>query len=115
MKQFRVTLILPNDRRETLLVGADEHILEKALEAGIDLPHSCLQGWCLSCAAQVISGRTDQKDSRRYYEVDREEGFVLPCTGKPKTDLVLKTHATDAMKKARKKHHLPYPRGTWGK
>jgi ferredoxin len=114
MTVFDVTLRRPDGSEDTIHVHADEHVLDAALEAGLDLPYRCLQGWCLSCAARLIRGEMNQEDSRRYYREDREAGFVLPCTGRPESDLVLETHARDAMRRNREAHHLPFPRGNWG-
>jgi ferredoxin len=110
----RVVLRLPDRRTAVLRVRDDQHILDVALDAGIDLPFRCLQGWCLTCAMRILEGDIDQRDSRRYYPQDREEGFALSCTGRPRSDCVLETHARDAMRRARDKHQLPYPKGDWG-
>ena len=112
---YRITFRLPDGSETTLSVQNDRHILETALEAGLDLPYSCLQGWCLTCAARVIDGAIDQRDSRRYFSQDRKEGFALLCTGRPRSDCVVETHARDAMRRARDAHRLPYPKGDWGK
>lgn len=114
MPTYLVTLRTPDRRETTLRVDADRHILDAALEADLDLPFSCLQGWCLTCAARIVSGEVDQRDSRRYYPQDREAGFVLLCTGRAASDLVLDTHARDAMREARRTARLPFPRGDWG-
>ncbi len=110
----RATFRFPDGAERVLGVGSDEFLLDAALDAGLDLPFRCLQGWCLTCAAKVVSGEVDQHASRRYYEQDRQAGFVLPCTGKPLTDVVLETHARDAMRQNRERHNLPFPRGDWG-
>jgi ferredoxin len=110
----RVTLHLPDGTRWQIVVEDGQYVLEAALAAGLDLPHSCLQGWCLTCAARLLEGEMDQRDSRRYYPADRAAGFVLPCTGRALTDLVLATHAREAMREARRAAGLPYPRGDWG-
>lgn len=111
---YRVTFRLPDGSEKTLAVPDDRHILGAAIEAGLDLPYSCLQGWCLTCAARLIDGTIDQGDSRRYFPQDREEGFALLCTGKPRSDCIVETHVRDAMRRARDVHHLPYPKGDWG-
>ncbi len=113
-KAFLVTIETPDGRRRSFPVRSDQHILEAALEAGVDLPYSCLQGWCLTCAARIIEGTVDQGDSRRFFEDDRKAGFALICTGRPKSDLVLCSHARDAMRAARDARGLPFPRGDWG-
>ncbi|MGH9340419.1 MAG: 2Fe-2S iron-sulfur cluster-binding protein [Acidobacteriota bacterium] len=109
-----MVLRTPDGAEHEMEVGPDEYVLEAALRNGLKLPYSCLQGWCLSCAARLLEGVMDQQDSTRYYSEDREEGFALLCTGRAKSDLRLKTHARDEMRRARKRRGLPYPRGSWG-
>lgn len=113
-REKRATLKLPDGTVRTIRIAEGQYVLEAALAAGLELPHSCLQGWCLTCAARLIEGEMDQRDSRRYYPADQAAGFVLPCTGRPLTDVVLKTHARDAMRAARRAAGLPFPRGDWG-
>jgi len=114
-ERFRATFRLPDDSSHDVTVGPDEHLLDAGLAAGLDLPYSCLQGWCLTCAACLVEGEVDQSDSTRYYAEDRRAGFVLPCTGRPRSDVVLVTHCRDAMRRAREQHGLPFPRGDWGR
>lgn len=111
---FKATFRLPDGSERTVDVNEGEHLLDAGLEAGLDLPYRCLQGWCLTCAARLVSGRVDQHDSRRYYDEDRDAGFVLPCTGRPESDVIIETHARDRMRRNRDKYHLPYPKGNWG-
>jgi ferredoxin len=111
---YRVTFRTPDLKELAADVPDDKYILETALKAGLELPYSCLRGWCLTCAARVIKGSVNQEDSFRYYEVDRKAGFALICTGKPESDLMLETHARDAMRRERESHGLPYPKGDWG-
>lgn len=115
MPYYKVKLIFPDGNEKQIEVSKNQHILDVALEKGIELPFSCLQGWCLSCAARIIEGTVDQEDSRRYFKEDKQEGFCLLCTGKPKSSLLLQTNAQEEMRKAREKHNLPYPKGNWGK
>lgn len=112
---YRVVLRRPDGSEPVIFVSEDQHILDVALAAGIDLPYSCLQGWCLTCAARIIGGVVDQSDSRRYFPEDLLEGFALLCTAKPRSDCGFETDARDAMRRARDKHRLPYPRGNWGR
>jgi ferredoxin len=111
---YQATFRLPDGTEQVVSAGDDEYLLDAGLAAGLDLPYRCLQGWCLTCAARVLSGRVNQRDSRRYYEQDRQAGFALLCTGKPESDVVLETHARDAMRRNREKHGLPFPKGDWG-
>jgi ferredoxin len=94
-----------------LEVGEDEYILDAAYEAGYDLPSMCLQGFCLTCASRLLKGEVDQSEAVRFYPEDKEAGFVLICSAKPRSDLCIKTHKKKEMQNHRDKHGLPYPRG----
>lgn len=111
---IRATFRLPDGTEHTVDVRPEEHVLDAGLAAGLDLPYSCLQGWCLTCAARLLRGEIDQSDSKRYYDEDRRAGFALLCTGRARGDLLLETHARDAMREARRQHGLPFPLGDWG-
>ena len=91
---------------------ANEFVLQAALDQDIDLPYMCLQGWCITCAAKLTEGRVDQSASRRYFPADREAGFILPCTGRPLSDLKVISHQTEPMRQHRLALHLPVPRGS---
>ena len=106
---FSVTLITPQGER-TIQVSPDEHIWDAAHQAGINLPALCHQGRCLTCAGRLVDGGdVDQSDSVSYFPEDREAGFVLPCTGKPRSNLTLRTHQAGEMRAFRRAHHLPSP------
>jgi ferredoxin len=111
---FSVTLLLPNGER-AIEVSADEHIWDAALTAGIRLPAMCHQGYCLSCAGRLENaasenpGRVDQSDSLAYFPEDREAGFVLLCTGKPRSSLRIRTNQQTQMRLHRKEKGLLAP------
>lgn len=94
--------------------GAEEHVLDAARRAGIDLPSACEQGWDLACAVSVLEGKLDHADARRYFPQDEAAGFALICTAKPRSDVRLRTHQNAAMREHRAILGLPAPRGTWG-
>jgi len=92
-------------------VPADAYLLDALRQAGHDLPASCLQGWCLTCAARLLSGEVDQTDAVRYFPQDREAGFVLLCSAKPRSPLRLVTHQKAACQQNRRRLGLPTPLG----
>ena len=50
--------------KHTLLVGGDgRSILDVALDDGIDVPHDCKMGVCLTCPAKLVSGELEQSPS----------------------------------------------------
>jgi ferredoxin len=106
---FSVRLLLPSGER-TINVRSDEHIWDAAFAQGIVLPALCHQGRCLTCAAKLEDpGQVDQSDSVDYYREDREAGFVLLCTGKPRSTLRIRTHQAAQMRAFRKQKNLPAP------
>ncbi|HET8667154.1 MAG TPA: 2Fe-2S iron-sulfur cluster-binding protein [Terriglobales bacterium] len=109
---FTVTLVTPTGERD-IRVASDEHIWDAAYAQGIKLPALCHQGWCLTCAAHMEGpGETDQSDSVAYFPEDRKAGFALLCTGKPRSDLRLRTHQAVEMRRHRLRSHLPAPYST---
>jgi len=110
-EMFPVKLLLPNHDEERLIqVGREEHIWDAAFAAGIVLPALCHQGYCLTCAAKLEDGGdVDQSDSLVYFPEDREAGFVLPCTGKPRSALKLRMHQQTQMRDFRKHKGLLAP------
>ncbi len=107
---FKVELLLPNGEKRSIDVGREEHIWDAAFKAGIVLPALCHQGYCLTCAGRLEDGgEVDQSDSLVYFPEDREAGFVLLCTGKPRSDLRIRTHQQKQMREFRKQRGLPAP------
>lgn len=52
-------------------------ILEAALDEGIDLPHDCKLGVCLTCPSMVVSGEVDQSEGTLDAAVVEQVGLVL--------------------------------------
>ncbi len=106
---FNVILVTPRGEFR-ISVRRDQHIWDAAKDAGITLPAICHQGRCLTCAGRLLEpGLVDQGDSDQYFPEDRDVGFVLLCTGKPRTDLRIQTHQQTEMRKFRASRGLPAP------
>lgn len=90
---------------------ASEFILQAALDHGLDLPYSCLQGWCVTCAGRLLSGKVDQSASIRFFPEDAHEKFVLLCTARPLSDVRIETHQKETMRAHRIANKLPVPLG----
>lgn len=71
--------LLPGSR--VLAVNDSESILDAALRAGINLPHSCKGGHCASCRARLLSGTIRYPASLPPGLTPQEaaEGYVLLC------------------------------------
>lgn len=85
---FTVRLERP-DGSWTFEAPSDEYLLYAMIDAGIETPFICEQGWCLACAAKLVSGRVDDSAALTRYPEDAEAGFLLLCSARPLTDLVL--------------------------
>jgi ferredoxin len=108
-EHFKITLSTPFGER-VVTAGRDQYIWDAAQAAGITLPAICHQGRCLTCAAQLLEpGEFDSSDAASYFHEDREAGFILLCTAKPRSDLHLRTHAEAEMRRHRLKCGLPAP------
>lgn len=110
-KLHQITLI-SNGQTTAFLCSESEFILQAALDQGLDLPYSCLQGWCITCAGRLLSGTVDQSASIRFFEEDARERFVLLCTARPTSDLVVETRQKEAMRVHRVRNKLPVPMGS---
>lgn len=107
---YRITLVTAG-AEISFPCPASGFILQAALDHGVDLPFSCLQGWCVTCAGRVLSGEVDASAATRYFEQDARERFVLLCTARPRSDLRIETHQKEAMRRHRIASHLPVPLG----
>ncbi|UPV73680.1 2Fe-2S iron-sulfur cluster binding domain-containing protein [Halorussus limi] len=88
-------------------VPETEYVLSAARSEGVWLPADCQQGWCTSCAAELLEGEVDQSDAKRYYESDEEADLILPCTAKPESDLRIRACRYDEMLDHRAEHDKP--------
>ena len=75
----------------TLHVGEDQPVLEAALAAGLNLPHSCKSGHCSSCRARLLEGRIRYPGARPAGITLEEErsGHILLCQARAQSDLTV--------------------------
>jgi CDP-4-dehydro-6-deoxyglucose reductase len=94
----RVTL-LPS--QQVLAVEDGETILDAALRAGLNLPHSCKGGHCGSCRAKLVDGRVTYPAGRPLGLSEQEElsGYALLC----------QAHAASAEMQVEVRHLQPAP------
>jgi CDP-4-dehydro-6-deoxyglucose reductase len=73
----------------SLRVREDQSVLEVALAAGLNLPHSCRSGHCASCRARLVSGEIHYPNGRTAGLTAQEaaNGYVLLCQAHPRSDL----------------------------
>ncbi len=72
-----------------VIVPPNRHILETALDQGIDLPYSCQSGLCTACRGKALSGTVKLDEEEGLSQSERNEGYVLTCVGRPMSDDVV--------------------------
>src|SRR5512139_3292877 len=87
---MRVTLV-PSG--ECIEAEPDEPILEAALRAGINLPHSCRAGRCGSCRARLVAGRVRYPGARpiALSAEEEQDGYVLLCQARAEGEVSVET------------------------
>ena len=87
-KSFAVR-IAPHGK--TLRVHSGQMVLDAALAAGLNLPHSCKSGHCSSCRARLLAGEIEYPNGTPLGLTAEEAGSgqVLLCQARPLTDLVV--------------------------
>jgi ring-1,2-phenylacetyl-CoA epoxidase subunit PaaE len=83
-----LTVIL-DGKSHALRMGVQDHVLDVALQAGLDLPYSCRAGVCCTCRAKLLEGRVQMDKNFTLEPWEMEKGFVLTCQARPLTDNVV--------------------------
>jgi ring-1,2-phenylacetyl-CoA epoxidase subunit PaaE len=83
-KDIALTIVLDGKEHE-LSIGADEHVLDAALEAGLDLPFSCKAGVCCTCRAKVLCGEVVMDKNFTLEADEMAQGYVLSCQARATT------------------------------
>ncbi|KAG0481276.1 hypothetical protein HPP92_011783 [Vanilla planifolia] len=92
---YKVTIEHGGERR-TLEVGEDETILRRALDEGLEVPHDCKLGVCMTCPARLLSGAVDQSEGMLSDDVIAR-GYALLCSSYPRSDCVIRTIPEDEL------------------
>uniref|UniRef100_A0A7N0T9Q4 Ferredoxin n=1 Tax=Kalanchoe fedtschenkoi TaxID=63787 RepID=A0A7N0T9Q4_KALFE len=87
-RAYKVVIEHEGEKREVEVEG-DETILSKALDLGLDVPHDCKLGVCMTCPAKLLSGEVDQSEGMLSDDVI-ERGYALLCVAYPKSDCSIK-------------------------
>ena len=83
-KDIALTIVLDGKEHE-LHIGADEHVLDAALDAGLDLPFSCKAGVCCTCRAKVLCGEVVMDKNFTLESDEMAQGYVLSCQARATT------------------------------
>jgi 3-ketosteroid 9alpha-monooxygenase subunit B len=67
-------------------------LLDVLLDKGLDAPFSCREGHCGACAVLVKNGDVDMEVNDVLEASDLDEGLILACQARPKSDSVEVTY-----------------------
>ncbi len=67
-------------------------LLDVLLDKGLDPPFSCREGHCGACAVVMKSGEVDMEVNDVLEQSDLDDGLVLGCQARPKSDSVEVTY-----------------------
>jgi len=77
---------------ETVEVDERQTVLNACIEDGVAHEYSCRVGTCLACVARLVEGEVEQPGARALTKSESSR-YVLTCTARPSSDLVLEREA----------------------
>ena len=80
----KITII--NRENKTFEVSDRKPLLHELRAQGLDLPYGCEYGGCITCAAKLVKGEIDQRSQVALNNRQINNGYVVLCVAKPKTD-----------------------------
>jgi ring-1,2-phenylacetyl-CoA epoxidase subunit PaaE len=83
-KSVHMTIVLDGKEHEVAL-SPDEHVLDAALNAGLDLPFSCKAGVCSTCRCKVTHGEVTMDKNFTLEADEMAQGFALSCQARATT------------------------------
>lgn len=76
-------------------VPEDRYILSTAERQGVELPFSCRNGACTTCAVRILAGTLEQPEAMGLSPKLRQRGYALLCVSYPRSDLEVETQDED--------------------
>ena len=83
--QVALTVVIDGKSHE-MSMHRDQHVLDVALNAGLDLAYSCKAGVCCTCRAKVLHGAVSMDKNFTLEGEEMAQGFVLSCQARPTSD-----------------------------
>ena len=80
---------IKNRENAIFQVEANRPLLDSLRDQGVDLPYGCKYGGCITCAAKLISGKVDQRRQVALNNRQINDGYIILCVARPKSDCTL--------------------------
>ena len=87
VKIFKVEIL--NRRGKSYKVEDKRPLLDSLKEQGVDLPYGCKYGGCITCAAKLVYGEVDQRRQVALNNRQINDGYIILCVARPKSNLIL--------------------------
>jgi CDP-4-dehydro-6-deoxyglucose reductase, E3 len=96
LKQFQISI---EKSGRTFKCDSSTVLLQAGLGSGVALPYSCRSGVCSACRGQIRRGEVDYGlvNPRYLSEEDKARGYVLMCSARPLSDLVVAINEIDSL------------------
>ena len=79
-------IIIANRNNTIFEVKGTKPLLSELRSQGLDLPYGCQYGGCITCAAKLINGEVDQRSQVALNNRQINNGYVILCVARAKTD-----------------------------
>ena len=80
---------ISNRQNSVYEVSGKMPLLQELREQGVDLPYGCQYGGCITCAAKLIEGEVDQRSQVALNNRQINNGYIILCVARPKTDCTI--------------------------
>ena len=82
-------ITISNRNNSVYKVSGKMSLLQELRDQGVDLPYGCQYGGCITCAAKLIKGEIDQRIQVALNNRQINNGYIILCVAKPKTDCII--------------------------
>ena len=79
-------ITIANRNNTIFRVKGTKPLLSELRSQGLDLPYGCQYGGCITCAAKLINGEVDQRSQVALNNRQINNGYVILCVARAKTD-----------------------------
>ncbi len=97
MTQFHTVHVYYRQKgtQHTFRVPDDRYILHSGEAQGVELPFSCRNGACTTCAVRVLSGDLAQPEAVGLSPELKQKGYALLCVSYARSDIEVETQNED--------------------
>jgi len=84
-----IQITISNRENTVYKVSGRMPLLKELRDQGVDLPYGCEYGGCITCAAKLIKGEVDQRSQVALNNRQINNGYIILCVARPKTDCTI--------------------------